>query len=412
MTQTQWAGSFKGGGSDKVWAIAQIGATVYTKWGRRGLGLQAGEKLFASEALATAHFQKKVGEKQKEGYLPIAFGDPEYAVTAWFESESGIVPDATASDTAAAVTTISSRAVNPRFLANRLKPMSFAEIEQCLKGGWGSVTEKVNGNRCILHYDGETLTAYNRRGQMQSGLPTGAIGLVELAQPFVIDGEWIPTGYVMFDLLELGSVNYRERPYVSRISRLEEELMREKLIQNPSPAYDPFGSALQLLVPGNAEWLPKILERSGVEGVVVRSPTALFVGSDLPTPTVVKFKLQAEIDAFVIGVNPGTATGSIQLGLVRPSDGQILHICNVRSSLTDSAIAKLADALERGERPVLTVEYLLARTVGLLLVEPKTSIQKLRTDKVWQDCTTDQYDGKVDLVAAAPYFVTPNGYGN
>ncbi|HEU5381236.1 MAG TPA: hypothetical protein VFV38_37905, partial [Ktedonobacteraceae bacterium] len=96
------------------------------------------------------------------------------------------------------------------------------------------------------------------------------------------------------------------------------------------------------------------------------------------------------------------ATGSVQLGLIRPADGALIGIGNVRSGLNDQAIMQLADMLERGEQPVLTVEYLPIRTVGIALVEPKTSIQKLRTDKTAAECTTDQFGSeKAALIVAA-----------
>jgi hypothetical protein len=63
---------------------------------------------------------------------------------------------------------------------------------------------------------------------------------------------------------------------------------------------------------------------------------------------------------------------------------------------------RLAEMLKQGEQPVLTIEYLPIRTVGITLVEPKTSIRKLRTDKTAAECTTDQFGPeKAALIAAA-----------
>jgi len=97
------------------------------------------------------------------------------------------------------------------------------------------------------------------------------------------------------------------------------------------------------------------------------------------------------VDAFVVRVNPGRATGSVTLGLLRASDGAVVEVGNVRSGLRDADIARLAVQVAAGGRPVLEVDYLPARTVGYKLVEPKTSADRLRADKTWEECTTDQW---------------------
>jgi len=395
MVQSQWAGSFQGGGSDKVWAIAQIGSTVYTKWGKRGLGLQSGEKPCADEQAATKLYTSKLAEKQREGYQSVQFGDPTYSIAAWFADD--------AQGEAAVPSPLPLiREVNNRFLATRLKATILDEIIQKVRGGWG-LTEKVNGNRCLLHFDGETITAYNRIGQRQSGIPQGASELVRLGTTFTIDGEWLPTGFVMFDLLELSGKNFRQEAFKNRIQALEEALRAAGLITTASPVHDTDGAALQLLVPGGLEWFKIIQGKAGVEGIVARNPEAVYVGSPNPTDSILKFKFLDEIDCFVIQTKPGRATGSVMLGIIREFDGAILHVGSVRSGLLDADIMSLTEAIQRGERPVLRVQYLGARTVGIALVEPKTSISMQRNDKTWAECTTAQYGAnKREIIAAAP----------
>ena len=395
MVQSQWAGSFQGGGSDKVWAIAQIGNTVYSRWGKRGLGLQSGEKPCADEQAATKLYNSKLAEKQREGYQPVQFGDPTYGIAAWFAAD-------TQGEAAMPPPLPLVREVNTRFLATRLKATILDDIIQRVRGGWG-LTEKVNGNRCLLHFDGETITAYNRIGQKQSGIPQGTAELVRLGTTFTIDGEWIPTGYVMFDLLELNGKDYRQETFKNRIQALEEALRAAGLITTASPVHDTDGAALQLLVPGGLEWFKIIQGKAGVEGIVARNPEAVYVGSPNPTDSILKFKFLDEIDCFVIQTKPGRATGSVMLGIIREFDGAILHVGSVRSGLLDQDIVRLTEAIQRGERPVLRVEFLGARTVGIALVEPKTSIQMLRNDKTWAECTTAQYGAnKREIIAAAP----------
>jgi len=395
MAQSQWAGSFQGGGSDKVWAIAQIGSTVYIKWGKRGLGLQSGEKPCADEQTATKLYTSKVTEKQREGYQPVQFGDPVYGIEEWFadyaQGEATVPPPLPLV-----------RAVNNRFLATRLKTTMLDDIIQRVQGGWG-LTEKVNGNRCILHSDGETLASYNRIGQRQSGIPKGATELVRLRTLFTIDGEWLPTGFVMFDLLELDSKDFLSEVFKNRIQALEEALLAAGIITTASPVHESDGAALQLLVLGGLQWLKIIQEKAGVEGIVDRNPDAVYLGSPNPTDTILKFKFLDEIDCFVIQTKPGRATGSVMLGVVRESDGAILHVGSVRSGLLDADIVSMTEAIQRGERPVLRVQYLEARTVGIALVEPKTSMEMRRNDKTWAECTTAQYAAnKREIIASAP----------
>jgi predicted DNA-binding WGR domain protein len=123
MAQQQWAGAFQGGGSDKVWAIAQIGATVYTKWGRRGLSLQTGETACADEQAAIKLYTSKLAGKQREGYQTVQFGDPTYGIEAWFASEE----HAKAGESAPTpMPTL--REVDHRFLATRLKGATLDDI--------------------------------------------------------------------------------------------------------------------------------------------------------------------------------------------------------------------------------------------------------------------------------------------
>jgi ATP-dependent DNA ligase len=160
-------------------------------------------------------------------------------------------------------------------------------------------------------------------------------------------------------------------------------------------------SELTLLTPAKPSLqIIETIQGNKGEGVIVRTLDAPYEGGN--TRHIRKFKFLADLDAIVIGVNPGTSTGSVQLGLIRSADGAIIEIGNVRSGLNDQAIIQLAEMLKQGKHPVLTIEYLPIRTIGITLVEPKTTIRKLRTDKVPTECTTDQFGTeKAALIAAA-----------
>ncbi|HWO59380.1 MAG TPA: WGR domain-containing protein, partial [Umezawaea sp.] len=72
-------------GSAKFWEVERDGANVTVRYGRLGSVGQTKVKDFASDALAVAHVDKLVAEKEKKGYLARGAEAPiaaEAAVTA------------------------------------------------------------------------------------------------------------------------------------------------------------------------------------------------------------------------------------------------------------------------------------------------------------------------------------------
>jgi ATP-dependent DNA ligase len=121
-----------------------------------------------------------------------------------------------------------------------------------------------------------------------------------------------------------------------------------------------------------------------------------------------KYKFLEEIDAFVIGVEPGISAGSLTLALIRPSDGAVIEIGHVRSGLTDVDVQTVKDRLAQGQFPVFRISYLPASTVGLSLVQPRTSLALMRQDKEVAECTTDQFGPeKAELIALARPVMSP-----
>lgn len=138
------------------------------------------------------------------------------------------------------------------------------------------------------------------------------------------------------------------------------------------------------------------VEQAGGEGVVVRQLSGPYA------TCASKFKFTTDIDVFILGIQKGSAAGSLIMGLVRTSDRAILEVGRVRSGLSNQDVLEVAARLALGERPVFRVEYLPARTVGVALVEPRTSMAWLRTDKAWHECLTTQFaPGKEAFIAAA-----------
>ena len=419
-TKEQWAGHYAQGGSDKVWGAGWEDTTVKIVWGKRGAALQHGDKSFPDAAAAEKHYRKKVAEKVAEGYVGVAFDHPNYGIPSFFPTanRSAAEPDFNSMSAVATTATVTKTS---EYVTSHVLPLDWAEVEVALVSPLYGLTEKVNGERCIVTCDAHgQLTAYNRKGVKVSTVPEAAQDLAKLYQEmgagFVLDGERLigeqAGKYVVFDMLEWEGVDVRRWPYSERIEKLEGQMRGAGLIRNGAATHAQAESnshvaGLSLLVAecdedAGREAIAHI-QASGLEGIIVRTMVAPYQPGD--TRHVRKFKFQASLDCFVVGVKPGLATGSVVLGLLRPADGAIIEVGSVRGGLKDPDINRLAAMLAGGEQPVLQVEYLPVRTVGVKLVEPRTDISQLRSDKLAAECTTEQFGpAKANLIAAAkPY---------
>lgn len=397
------------GGSDKVWAGAVVeepdgSAIMVSCWGRRGASLQTATKATANVAVAQKLFYSKKKEKLTEGYGEIAC--TLYGISTTLNSLHLAVSEAASS------TDASSRSENMaprgahRIVVSHVTALREGDLADCLNSATYGITEKVNGTRCALAIDGNTLRAYNRRGVEQPTVPEAAEPLARLREQFAIDGERMEGdnagGYVIFDLLEWGGESVRDWPYCRRVERLNDELVSAGLIKQAGATVARTTSSvpgLALLIPSteqeDKQAVVSEVMRMGGEGIIVRTLDAPSLQGD--TRYERKYKFVAEVDTVVIGIKPGIGTGSVRLGLVRPRDRATIEVGCVRSGLRDADIAHLSALMAQGRQPVLTVSFLKARTVGIHLVEPTTSISRLRTDKDAKECTTDQL---VDILGA------------
>ncbi len=208
-----------GGGSDKVWAAAVVaepdGTVVMVScWGRRGASLQTGMKILTNLAAAQKLYGGKKKEKLGEGYNQI---DPDlYGIGTTLNSLHSAV------STVSTVPAVSGGASNdstgagyvigreaPRIVVSHVTVIRDADLRDCLASEEYGITEKVNGTRCVVSFDGVTLHAHNRRGVEQPSAPEAARALAQLREPFTVDGERMEGdnagGYVIFDLLEWGA---------------------------------------------------------------------------------------------------------------------------------------------------------------------------------------------------------------
>jgi len=431
LPEYTFAGYCSTGGSNKDWAaclaveldereisvppLEETTEVVYLSLhGPHGgsLTVDAPKKLVMQKA--RTHFQGKCREKEGKNYDPIGFAPYVPAFGRPLElnlTYTGGAEEVPASGPAKPILASGTEEVSLPYKASIVKAVTWEKLQSLLANPAYGVTEKVNGERCLLTFDGTTLTAYNRRGLRLNTPPEGAEVLRALACPFVIDGERM-TGdqgghFVAFDLLEWWNEALTALPYVRRITTLEAAMFQAGLLvrdtSTPTHLQAQANSRhplLSLLVAATGADLARkvyeeVQEASG-EGVVVRRLEADYLESPL------KFKFVEEIDVFVLSVNEGVAEGSLKMGLVRSSDQAIIEVGNVRSGLTDANIAEVRAMLGRGERPVFPVTYLPKRTVSTQLVEPRTSMALIRSDKVASECTTDQFgQEKAELIKRA-----------
>jgi ATP-dependent DNA ligase/predicted DNA-binding WGR domain protein len=391
------------GGSDKVWAGAVIGSEFHSRWGRRGSALAVGLKDLGSPEKAKKELDKKVKEKTSEGYVEIPFDNSGYGV-----------PSFGAGNYVSLMAAAAPKAV--KHVSCHVMPLTRAELAAAIASPHYGLSEKVNGHRRLVEYNPATgaMTGYNRKGQeIAGGVPESCKPLARFGRQFVIDGEAmldepVVGRFVAFDLLELDGVNLRNQPYHLRMRSLARLLDQSEHVAvtqyvgylNASWATD---GCLVLMKaetdPVGKQALADQVERRGGEGLIVRDLAGVYQTGD--TKYVRKYKFRAEIDCEILYVKPGIGTGSVGLGLTRPSDNAIIELGTARGGLTDPDMRKLGEMIAAGQRPVIKVEYLPIRTVGISPVEPTLYMKDLRTDKTAQECTTDQFGPEKQLMVEA-----------
>ncbi len=264
------------------------------------------------------------------------------------------------------------------------------------------VTEKANGERCLVSYNGQhAMQGYNRNGTPTRTLPSSASSLASLAVAFVLDGERLvgeqEGQYVVFDVLQWNGEDVRSWVYSMRIALLQDAFKHAELIKQaiPTPTLDEalhnsliFGLMLLTPVKGseNIGHVVEVVRQRAGEGIILRRLAASYTSPN----AVLKYKFTADIDVVVIGIKPGSAGGSLKIGVRRPSDNAMIACGHVRSGLTHQDVTLLAERLAQGIWPVIKVTYRLARTSGVALVEASTSREWIRSDKAPWSCTTDQ----------------------
>lgn len=428
-----WAGRCTQGGSDKVWAAVLVQAVssdardndeaanwhMLAVYGKTGTNLQGGILSPAKKrARAEADFNTKMKEKsESHHYEPVAFAP---FVTSFKVSLLMPTGDSTMVSSSERSVPEERDEITSYYQTSSVSPISEKRLMSLFEDNRYAMSEKANGERCWIVSDGKMLLAYNRRGIRMSAPPEGALALLALGCPCIVDGERLmgelAGHYVIFDLMQWNGQDVRTQPYKTRLHTLQQAMLEAKLLKSPCSTPTHISAianstveklALLTASTGGIDEMRRLvawLRETGKEGVIIRLLDGEYSGGR----AVQKFKFLSDIDAVVIGFESASSEGSISLGLYRPTDGSIIGIGNVRAGLTDTDIRELKQRHARGEWTVLMVRYLGARTVGIKLVEPQTNLAWVRSDKLPTECTPDQFgDEKAALAEQAdPLFLS------
>ena len=354
---------YQEGTSDKVYhaTIVKDGDAYSVKvaWGRRGGALNSGAKAI-KVPLAAAHkkFDSLVREKTNKGYQPITVEVQPAAVAPPIGEGSGSkAPRARAK-------------VGPA--AQLLTAIEDDELDAFLADDRMIAQQKIDGMRVLARVTESEVIVTNRDGQHTTKVDARAFdGLAYLPHGTLVDGELLDDGYWLFDVLQFGDADVRQRGYLERWTLLDGEL---------EPALTGDIRVVPIATGKSAKRaLHDRLLVAGAEGVVFKQRDAPYAPGRGTTQRKHKFVKSADV---VILENAGNAYR------MAVYDGRSLFDCGkVFSGTTNASRHQLDAALGRGERPVCEVRYLYA-TDEHQLSQPV--FVRLRDDKPAKQCVRDQ----------------------
>ena len=234
---------------------------------------------------------------------------------------------------------------------------------------------KFDGFRCIVFRDGDEVELGSRNERPLTRYFPDVVQAVKdhLPEKCVIDGEVVvargggldfealqqrihpaasrvnmlakatPAGFIAFDLLALGDVDYMDRPFTERRAALEKALAGSKAPIFLTPATDSQELA--------QDWF-KAFEGAGLDGVIAKPPAIPYA----PDKRIMfKIKHQRTADCVVAGFRwhkSGPVVGSLLLGLY--DDNGDLHHVGVAAAFSMAERKRLLDDLapyrqEKGE---------------------------------------------------------------
>jgi bifunctional non-homologous end joining protein LigD len=326
---------FQEGSSDKVYnaTIVKEGDlyTVKVAWGRRGSTLNTGAKAVkVTLAIAEKKYASLVREKTNKGYQEITKAvKPAKVAPPVGEGSGSKAPRARA---------------RVGHAAQLLEPIEDDELERFLADDTMLAQQKIDGMRVLTHV-GEELVVTNRDGQKTTKVDMRKLaGLEYLPHGTIVDGELLDDGYWLFDILQWGEEDIRERGYLERWQLLDNEA---------EPALTGDIRIVPIAKGKKAKQaLHDKLRGAGAEGIVFKSKDAPYVAGRNTTQRKLKFIKSCDV---VILENAGNAY------LMAVYDGKkLFEVGKVFAGTTNASRKALDAALGRGEKPICEVRYLYA----------------------------------------------------
>jgi len=355
---------FQEGTSDKVYnaeILEDRGLyTVRVTWGRRGGGLQEGNKAVrVTRAQADKVFDRLVREKRGKGYEEM---------TATVQPAAVAPPVGEGSGSKAGVGTTRARV---GLAAQLLTALPDDELDGFLQDDEMIAQQKLDGVRVIVYVGDTEIVATNRNGQPTQMGNAALAGLNYLPKGTCVDGEVLGNAFWLFDVLALAGTDVRSRGYLERWQMLDEEL---------EPALTEEAHVLPLANgKGAKRTLHDKLRRAGAEGIVFKHRDAPYTSGRGTSQRKYKFLKSADV---IILENVGNAYR------MAVWDGRTLFdIGKVFAGTTNASRKDLDTRLARGESVVAEVRYLYA-TDDHQLFQPVFVTR--RDDKLATDCMRAQ----------------------
>jgi bifunctional non-homologous end joining protein LigD len=187
--------------------------------------------------------------------------------------------------------------------------------------------EKMDGKRITLEIRGTMVRGINKLG-FYCGLP-GEVVNAALSlglESAMIDGELIGQTLHAFDLVELGGVDYKAKPYANRLVKLNQLINDEE--NHESAHSDALKMVFGILCQPRAKTLAfEQLKARGAEGVVFKRLSAPYTpGRPNSGGDQLKLKFTESVSAICLGVNGDKR--SVSIGLFDDS-GESICVGNV-----------------------------------------------------------------------------------
>lgn len=353
---------FQEGSSDKVYnaMIVKEGDlyTVKVAWGRRGSTLNTGAKAVkVTLAIAEKKFASCVREKTNKGYQEITKEvKPAKVAPPVGEGSGSKAPRARA---------------RVGHAAQLLEPIEEDELEKFLADESMIAQQKIDGMR-VLTTIGDELVVTNRDGQLTTKVDMRKLAGLEYLPPgTIVDGELMDDGYWLFDILQWGEEDIRDRGYLDRWELLENEA---------EPALTGDIRVVPIAKGKKAKRaLHDKLRNAGAEGIVFKSKSAPYTAGRGVTQRKHKFIKSCDV---VVLENAGNAY------LMAVYDGKkLFEVGKVFAGTTNASRKALDAALGRGEKPICEVRYLYASDDHQLY---QPVFVRTRDDKAAKQCLRDQ----------------------